>query len=405
MPMRWRQLLVVGVLASLVALPCEAKPASTPEHVVLVVMGGGIRADDMTDKTRMPTTAAMGREGRSILRVMADAPDGVSAVARLLTGTTNPGPDLATKRAQEPTLCEYVRAGLGLAREKVWYIAFDESAAGREAHSSHPNFGTSAAPRVAFGHGPIAEPLKTFLESQGRPIPLDADAFALLSGLRKVNATAASSRLPPGIRVGLPAFDRVERAVLSELDRKASLVRGPNPADERAWRAAHTVVRIYRPKLLVVRLGEAEIADAAPDRYRAVIRANDRALARLRARVAADEVMRGKTLFVVVPDRGRVDREGKLVAQAGPVSIALRGRARRAGAPRASSGSRTSARPWGPCWVCRPPRRRDSPGCADSWAFPSAAPTSNQSPFELNANGQWAGSEVRSGSTLFWVEP
>ena len=322
---RLHRLLLASTLVLCFASPGTAKPASTPEHIVVVVLGGGVQCADLTDKVRMPKLAALAKEGKVLRNVRAEATDGVSAIARLLTGHDAPGTELATKRAEAPTLCEYVRAGRALPAEKVWYVAFDESAALRESHSNHPSFGPAVAPRVAFGKGPIAEPLSTFLEVQGRPVPLSKDAFALLSGLRKVTAAAASARLPRDVKVGLPAFDRIERAVLAELDRKASLVRGPNPGDERAWRGAETAIRIHRPVLTVVRLGEAEIADTSTARYHGVLRANDRALGRVRARVEADGVMRGKTLFVIVPDRGRVDVDGKLLARPGPVTVVLHG--------------------------------------------------------------------------------
>ena len=60
-----------------------------------------------------------------------------------------------------------------------------------------------------------------------------------------------------------------------------------------------------RPILTVVRLGEAEQAQVSLERYRAVLAANDAGIGRLRAAVAAEERMAGRTLFLVVGDRGR----------------------------------------------------------------------------------------------------
>lgn len=331
MPMRGRLqrtgcvvLFLAGVLCP-AAGPACAKPTATPRHVVLVIFGGGVRVEHLTDKARMPHVAALAAEGRVFPRVVSDATDGPTAVARILTGASSPGPDLATAPPQAPTLAEYVRDGRKLPAEQVWHVAFDGSAAERESHSTHPNLGKAFAPRVAFGAGPVGEPLTTFLEQLGRPVPLAPAAFELLTSLRRMNATVAASRLPLDVRVGLPAFDRVERAVLKELDRRAALVRGPNPADERAWRAAQTVLRIHRPLLTIVRLGEAEIADTSPARYRAVMKANDRSFARLRALVEADKAMQGGTLFVLLPDRQRVERDGALPVGPGMVSVVVHG--------------------------------------------------------------------------------
>jgi hypothetical protein len=107
------------------------------------------------------------------------------------------------------------------------------------------------------------------------------------------------------VDAGLPEAERVERALLAELDRKATLVRGPAPDDERAVRAALTLLAAHRPVLLVVRLGGAQAAQAGMDRYREVLRANDAGIAALRAAVQAEPGLDASTTFGVVSETGR----------------------------------------------------------------------------------------------------
>ena len=228
--------------------PGLAKPASKPEHVVLVVLGGGVRVSDLSDKSLMPNTAALVKQGRLVPNVIADATDGVSAVARLLTGTTDPGPELATARATQPTVCEYVRAGRQLPAEQVWYVAFDESAAQREAHSSHTELraGRRTARRVRDGADRrAAQDLPAGAGTSGAACRrcVRRPGRAAQAERHRGRAADAAGRARGAARVSIASSARS----LAELDRKASLVRGPNPADERAWRAAATAIRIHRP--------------------------------------------------------------------------------------------------------------------------------------------------------------
>lgn len=276
-----------------------------PTHVVLVILGGGVRARDMLDAKQMPTLAAMAVEGRVIHEVRSEAGNGYEAVARLLTGCPGavPGPETHPTR---PTLMEYVRVGRNLPPEKVWYVSFDGGDQLRLAHSVDPAFGSGVGPAVASGMGAFGEPLASFLDRLGRPDPVPKEAWTLLRGLRARSRNAVSMYLPEvGVPAGLPRSERTERALLEEIDRRSLLARGPSPRDERAWRAAHTVLQVHRPVLTVIRLGEAEQAQKGLEQYKRVLWANDKRLARLRALIAGDANLRGRTLVVVVPDLGR----------------------------------------------------------------------------------------------------
>jgi hypothetical protein len=281
--------------------------AALSPHLVLVILGGGVRAADLTDPTLMPTLAAMAaaKDGRALLELEAGAPDGYAGAARLLTGRNDGVDGTARTRPPHPTLAEYVRRGRDLPREKVWYVSFAGGDDLRLAWSDHEQFGESFAPAVASGWGAFAEPLGAFLETFGRPLPIEAEAWAHLRRLRRMGRDAATGLLPSDVDAGLPRAEAVERALLRELDRKALLLDVPNPRDEQALRAARTALEIHRPVLTIVRLGEAEQAHASYARYRAVLAANDRGIGVLRAVVDGDPQMAARTIFAVVADRGR----------------------------------------------------------------------------------------------------
>jgi len=294
-----------------------ARPAAFPEHVVLVILGGGVRAQDMRDKELMPTLAAMAAAGHVVDQIVSGAEDGYAASARILTGDAAVLDGGRKPRPSAPTVFEYARAALDLPREKVWFVSFEGEDQLHLACSEHAQFGAVFAPGLAHGQGPFAQPLAGFLESLGRPVPMEPETWAHLRRLRLLSRSARAAYLPEAVDAGLPPAERVERALLRELDRKALLNQGPNPRDELATRAALTVLEVHRPVLTVVRYGEAEQGQASYEAYRKVLAADDAGLGRLRAAVAADARMAGRTLFFVVADRGRnaePDAQGRLGA-------------------------------------------------------------------------------------------
>ncbi len=289
--------------------------AKEAKHVVMIILGGGVRTEDMLDDEVMPVLAAMAKEGRVVKKIASGAPDGYAAAARLLTGRDDKLDGAALARPPVPTLCEYVRQARDLPPEKAWFVSCDGGDHLHLAASTHPRFGSVFAPSIAHGMGAFAQPLQSFLDKLGRPVPMDPDAWGQLRALRGLSRQLMSVWLPRSVDAGLPRSEAVERALLREIDRKSLLVDGPNPKDVRAFRAARNVIEIHRPVLTVLRLGEAEQAQASFEQYKAVLRANDTWIGRLRKVVAGDKAMAGRTTFVVVADRGRnekPDEKGRL---------------------------------------------------------------------------------------------
>lgn len=313
-------LLLVGAAGGVVG--AKEKAPKFPEHVVVVIVGGGVRAADFGDAKTMPRLKALMDRGRVVKKVQAGAPDPYSATMRILTGRNETIEAAKLPRSAYPTLMEYVRHDRKLPAEKVWYVSFEGGDHLHLATSTDAAYGVAAAPSVATGVGAFAGPLARFLEDRGRPDPVEDDAWAVLRKLRLLGREARRSWLPQDLDAGLPSAERVERALLRELDRKRhpALLKQTHPTtprDEQAIRAALTVLAVHRPVLTVIRLGEAERAVHSFDEYRAVLAHADEGLGRLEDAVAADEQMRGKTTFVVLPDLGRnekPDAEGRLGA-------------------------------------------------------------------------------------------
>ncbi len=297
-------------LGALLLLPAlarvEAKdpPAATPRHVVVLLLSGGVRARDLLD-ARSPAVRALAAEGAVVEGLSTRRPNAWLSTLDLLTGRDD-GPEApGHPRPRHPTLFEAVRAAAGVRAEDVWLCVGEPGDDERLAASDDPAFGPSVGARAASGLGALGEPLRAFLDDLGRPVPVPDAVWPLLRRLRALNRSTAGPFLPDDVDAGTPEAERVERAVLAELDRRALLVRAPHEGDERALRAALTLLAVHRPRLLVVRLSGAEAGLHSLERYLEALAAADRGLERLRAAVAADPLLAGRTAFVVATDGGR----------------------------------------------------------------------------------------------------
>jgi hypothetical protein len=215
---------------------------------------------------------------------------------------------------------ERVRAVRGLRAEAVWFVSYEGGKALDLAVSTAASHGPAVGPSTASDRGAFGAPLAAFLERTGHPDPVPAKAWEMLRGLRRMGRGALAARLPEGAAAHDAQQERVERALTEEIDVRSLLVRGPAPRDTRAFRALRTVLRIHRPVLSVLRLGEAEQASRSERDYLAVLASNDQAFGDLRKMLGADPAFRDSTLYVLVSDRGRdaaPDAQGRLGASDG----------------------------------------------------------------------------------------
>lgn len=281
-----------------------ALPPAGPPRVVLVLAGGGVRARDLLDGARHPALKALAADGVTVTEVATPRRTPWLAACDLLTGRGDAPDQDGKPRPAAPTLFEHLRAA-GAAPEQVWFVCGPPGDDERLAWSEQPGYGASVGARVAAGLGAFGEPLRSFLDDVGRPLPVPDSVWPLLRRLRAQNRGTAGAFLPDDVDAGTPEAERVERAVLAELDRRSQLVRAESVEDERALRAALTVLAVERPRLLVVRLTGAEAAVESVARYEAVLAEWDRGLARLRAAVAADPVLAASTTVVLASETGR----------------------------------------------------------------------------------------------------
>ncbi len=289
------------------ALPGPPEPAAPRcERVVLVVFGGGVRSQEMLRRPDLcPTLAAIRASGFGSDGWTAGGADPVDATKAILCGRDVPVATPGRVRPPWPTLLECVRKGRGLGPDAVWYASYADGEALDLATSDHPEFGPAFGPRLAHGDGPFGEPLRGLFRLFGRPNPTTERTWAHLGTLRRATAAEALARGLGGGPAALPEALRLERALLEEVDRRAADLGGSAPLDARAVRAGITVLRLFRPTLLVIRLGQADVARTGVAAYEDVLRRDDAEIARLRATIVADPVLARSTALVVAGDLGR----------------------------------------------------------------------------------------------------
>jgi hypothetical protein len=300
--------LALAFVCVLSASGLEAKdpaPAAGPTHVVALVLGGGVRASDVLDPTRMPQVAAFAAQGLKADALPTQRPSAWLSLRDLLTGREDEPEAPGRPQTANPTLFEVVRLQPGVPAEAVWLVDAGSTGEPGLQASTHPAYGASLAASVAPPEGALAAPLAAFLEQMGRPLPVPDHVWPLLRRLRDVNRRSVGPFLPESIERGLADAERVERAVLRELDRKATFVKAAQPADEKAVRAALTVLAVHRPRLLVVRVTGAQSAHQSQEAYFAALRQADDAFARLGAAVTADPVLAPRTVLAVLTEGGR----------------------------------------------------------------------------------------------------
>jgi hypothetical protein len=294
---------LAAALLLLAGASARAQERARCERVVLVVLGGGVRSKEMLDRPDlMPTIRKIGAAGFSSRGWKAGGADHPAAVEAILTGRAPPEERAAGARPAAPTVLEYARRGLSLERDQAWFVSFsDEDDA--TARSEHADYGEAQAPMEALGEGPFDESLRTVLRVFGRPSPAKPRATELLVGLRAATARASAGRLPGRSAAEVSESERVELALLDDVDRRA-VATGPNAKDARALAAALAVLRVHRPRLLVVRLGQADVAHDDLFAHWEVLKRNDAGIGRLRDEIAADPGLSG-TVLLVTADLGR----------------------------------------------------------------------------------------------------
>jgi len=289
------------------ALAAISAAAPKTRHVVLVAFAGGVRSRETIHAPQnVPNLMRLASEGTVFPETTVQNVGHYGATLSIFTGRTEVAGIRENLRGPNPTIFEYVRRHAGLSPTDVWLASTGGDQQVNYAYSTHPDYGPAYGANLVSGEGIFNPEFKGLLETFGRIEAPDDKRETRLQRLRDaVRPPAAVAATGPNDPESVP---RVARYLLEELSSGTTRLTGPGAADAKAIRIATNVMRIFRPRLLGISLGQADCAHGSYNDYVEVIRRNDVELGKLLDSIRADEELRDSTALFVLPEFGR-DRD------------------------------------------------------------------------------------------------
>ncbi|HET6201805.1 MAG TPA: hypothetical protein VFI25_03255 [Planctomycetota bacterium] len=307
---RFLQAAGAGVAAS--ALPRALFAAGGKEgktkRVVLVAFAGGVRSrETIGTPANVPNLTKLASEGVLLPNVATQNVGHYGAALSLFTGCVEVKGIRENARGSNPTIFEVLRRERNLPANQVWLSATGGPQALNYAYSLHPDFGARFGANLISGDGIFNAEFQSILDQFGRPKEKPPAERELLERLRGALEPVAGG--PAEIGNDPEAGARIERFILEELTRgSATRSTGPGAQDGKALRVALNILRVFKPTLLGIHLGDCDVAHRSFNNYVEVIRRNDEALGQVFEAVRADEELRATTAILVCPEFGR-DRD------------------------------------------------------------------------------------------------
>jgi hypothetical protein len=287
--------------------------AQDDHHVVLVVLGGGVRTVDLVNQDHLPNFKMVFAQGVSTTQCRVEALESKAATRVMLTGTQpdpQPGP---TKPWPSPTLFECLRKERGLSQEQVWLIVSGPTDPAIFCTSSHPDFGPAFGPTVLAPDQILSHGLSHKADS-GSAIAADP-APSSTSPL----AEALAANAPSGVRP--KTIQSLTRLLASELK---VLPTGPGEVDLRAMRCAAFVLQELDPVFLTVILSDASTAARRHSDALQVLKRLDAELGELLKAMRSTPERARRTSLVLAVDHGRnakLSPDGSLGCDDGSASV------------------------------------------------------------------------------------
>lgn len=259
-------------------------------RVLWIILGGGVRTDDLLASERFPAVGRLVSRGVSTTQMRVENLEAGAPVRTLLTGSV-PAP---SSPWTAPTLAEVLRKERGLPADAVWLVSSGAREAGRLAVSSHPEYGASFSPAVLAPDLVVTRDLVQFLRAGNpaggvrAPSPL-SDLFDSRSGgdFRSRSLHAAADFL---------------------LGEAAAAPRGPGDSDARALRAARRILEEVDPVLLTVLLSDSSISARRHEDGLKVLDLIDRELGSLMDFIEGDPERSSRTSIILAVDHGRNEK-------------------------------------------------------------------------------------------------
>ncbi len=300
------------LLIALLAVTTIAQTAPS-DHVVLVVLGGGVRTKDtVRHEQNTPNLKRIAEAGALFPSCKVRAATTIAAQRAVLTGVMEEAPRERHLRGPHATVGERLRKRGGLAAADVWFVLSGGGGETLLSRSDHVDHGPAFAPCTLAPDVLLSSTLREQLSELGISLPPsesdEQQVNRLLSSLDP-DRTGGKVGSGPGSR----SRAAVTRFLLEEAVRPESGKAGES--DARALRAAQALFLGGRPRFMCVVLRDAAIAGRSAQRYTEVLKRNDAGIGALWDGIQKDPELAKTTTFIVVSDHGRnrkVDAKGAL---------------------------------------------------------------------------------------------
>ncbi|MCK6481526.1 MAG: hypothetical protein L6R43_15715, partial [Planctomycetes bacterium] len=281
--------------------------APGPGRYVLVAFAGGVRSrETIGAPANIPNLMAIAGEGVVMPSVKTANLGHYGAALAICTGCGDARGIRENARGDNPTLFEYARKQLGLPPEEVWLSAADGAQTVNFSHSLHPDYGAPYGANLIGSDGLFNAEFRDVVNSLGKPrVPGEEESRLVDRLSRAMDRGRLDAAEDRRFAADPEHARRMQKFILGELTGGTANITGPGAGDAKAIRVAANILRVFRPRLIGIVLGNADVAHGSYNAYVDVIRRNDAELGLLWKAVRDDPALRDDTTIFVLPEIGR----------------------------------------------------------------------------------------------------
>ncbi len=286
----------------------EAPPTEPgPGRFVLVAFAGGVRSrETVGTPANIPNLMRIAEQGVVMPAVKAANLGHYGAALSICTGCNEVRGIRENNRGDNPTIFEYARKQLKLPPEEVWLSAADGAQTVNFAYGNNPEYGAAYGANLIGSDGLFNAEFRDVVNSLGKPrVPGEEETRTLDRLARSMDRTRLDAAEDRRFAADPEHARRMQKFILGELTGGTANITGPGSGDAKAIRVAANILRVFRPRLIGIVLGNADVAHGSYNAYVDVIRRNDAELGLLWKAVQDDPALRGTTTLFVLPEFGR----------------------------------------------------------------------------------------------------
>ncbi len=284
-----------------------APAAPSPGHFLLVAFAGGVRSrETVGTPANIPNLLRIAEQGVAMPSVKAANVGHYGAALSICTGCVETRGIRDNNRGPNPTLFEYARKHLRLPAEEVWLSAADGAQTVNFSYGTNKDYGAAYGANLIGSDGIFNAEFRETLESFGKPrVPTEEETKRIERLARAMDPKVLEGAEDRKFANDPDAVRRMQKFILGELTGGTASITGPGAGDAKAIRVASNILRVFRPRLIGVVLGNADVAHGSYNAYVDVIRRNDAELGLLWKAVQDDPALRDATTIFVLPEFGR----------------------------------------------------------------------------------------------------